>query len=350
MTKINCFTALRSLTAMLLLTIGAQAIARGLPNPYRAVDDWATLPNGRTMGAVGGVTTDPDGIHIWAVIRCDTIAPGRFGNECLDSDLDPILKFNLDGEVVESFGGGMFIWPHGIDVDNDGNVWVTDAVSEARAPEGTRGHQVIKFSPTGEVLMVLGTPGEAGSGPNHFNAPADVVVADNGDIFVADGHSDSTNNRVVKFSSDGTYLKSWGKTGYAPGEFRTLHAIAIDSKGRLFVGDRSNNRIQIFDQEGEFISQWTQYGRPSGIFFDEHDNIFVADSESDDVQNPGWEMGIRIGEINTGWVNYFVLLPTGDPRSTVGNGAEFVAVDKFGNMYGGEPSTQKLQKYVRVRP
>ena len=302
------------------------------------------------MGAVGDVTTDPDGEHIWAVVRCDATAPGRFGNECLDSDLDPVLKFNLEGHVVESFGSGMFIWPHGIDVDQDGNVWVTDGVGAARTPEGTRGHQVIKFSPHGEVLMTLGTPGVAGDGPDRFNAPSDVVVADNGDIFVADGHGDNTNNRVVKFSSDGMFIKAWGQTGYGPGEFRTLHAIAIDSRGRVFVGDRSNNRIQIFDQEGNFLAMWTQFGRPSGIFFDENDQIYVADSESDDVQNPGWEMGIRIGDARTGWVNAFVLYPWGDPRETAGNGAEFVAVDRDGNLYGGEPRPRNLQKYVRVRP
>ena len=142
----------------------------------------------------------------------------------------------------------------------------------------------------------------------------------------------------------------WGQTGYAPGEFRTLHAIALDSRGRVFVADRSNNRIQIFDQEGNFLAQWTQFGRPSGIFFDDNDQIFVADSESDDVQNPGWEMGIRIGDALSGWVTEFILFPGGDPRETAGNGAEFVAVDRYGNMYGGEPRPRNLQRYVRVRP
>ncbi len=268
---------LRLVVALALVTVlgtGVGAFAQVLPNPYRAVDGWAQLPDGRTMGAVGDVTIDPDGEHIWAVVRCDA-GPARFGNECLDSDLDSVLKFDLAGHVVESFGGGMFIWPHGIDVDPDGNVWVTDGVSAARA-EGTRGHQVIKFSPDGEVLMTLGTPGVPGDGRYSFNAPSDVVVADNGDIFVADGHGNNTNNRVVKFSSDGRFIKSWGQTGYGPGEFRTLHAIAIDSRGRVFVGDRSNNRIQIFDQDGNFLAMWTQFGRPSGIFFDENDQIFVA--------------------------------------------------------------------------
>ena len=338
-----------ALAILVWLGSGVEAVAQALPNPYRAVDGWAQLPDGRQMGAVGGITTDASGDHVWAVVRCDATAPERFGNECLDSDLDPVLQFDLGGHVVQSFGGGMFIWPHGIDVDPDGNVWVTDAVAAARTPEGTRGHQVIKFSPTGEVLMTLGTPGAPGDGPDHFNAPSDVVVADNGDIFVADGHGNDTNNRVVKFASDGTFITEWGQTGYAPGEFRTLHAIAIDSRDRVFVGDRSNNRVQIFDQNGNVLAVWTQFGRPSGIFFDDSDQIYVADSESDDVQNPGWEMGIRIGDAATGWVNAFVLYQWGDPRDTAGNGAEFVAVDRDGNLYGGEPRPRTLQKYVRVR-
>jgi len=329
---------------------GPDVTAQALPNPYRAVDGWAQMPAGRQMGAVGDVAIDPDGKHVWAVVRCDATDPKRFGDECLDSNLDSIIKFSPEGKVVASFGGGMFIWPHGIDVDREGNVWVTDAVAPARAPAGKRGHQVVKFSPAGKVLLTLGTPGVAGSDSTHFNAPSDVVVAANGDVFVADGHGLDGNNRVVKFSKDGKFIKAWGKTGYAPGEFRTLHAIAIDSRGRVFVADRSNNRIQIFDQEGKFLTMWTQFGRPSGIFFDDKDQIYVADSESDDEQNPGWEMGIRIGDAHKGWITAFIQYLWGDPRETAGNGAEFVAVDRAGNLYGGEPRPRRLQKYVRVRP
>ena len=332
-------------------TAGA-VFAQALPNPYRLVEGWAELPDGRQMGAVGKVAIDPDGRHIWAVVRCEPLAdPARFGDECRDSKVDPVLKFTPEGKVVTSFGGGMFIWPHGLAVDRDGNVWVTDAVAPRRTPRGdTRGQQVVKFSPEGNVLMTLGMPGMPGGGPAHFTSPSDVVVAPNGDIFVADGHNENGNNRVVKFSKDGTFIKAWGRTGYAPGEFRALHAIAIDSRGRLFVGDRSNNRIQLFDQEGTFLAQWTQFGRPSGIFFDTRDQIYVADSESDDVENPGWEMGIRIGDARTGWINAFIQYQWGDPRETSGNGAEFVAVDRDGNLYGGEPRARRLQKYVRVRP
>jgi 6-bladed beta-propeller/NHL repeat len=338
-------------TFLIVISAGAVVSAQFQSNPYRAVENWAKLPDGRPMGAVGDLMLDPDGKHIWAIVRCSATESNRFGTECLDSDLDPIIKFDLNGNVVKSFGGGMFIWPHGLDVDQGGNVWVADAVSAKKTPKGVRGHQVVKFSPEGKVLLTLGTPGVAGDGPDHFNAPSDVVVASNGDIFVADGHSfDDGNNRVVKFSKEGKFIKAWGKTGYAPGEFRMLHAIAIDSEGRVFVADRGNNRIQIFNQDGKFLTQWTQFGRPSGITFDDKGQIYVTDSESDLIQNPGWEMGIRIGNAKTGWVSSFILYPWGDPRVVEGTGAEFVAVDKEGNLYGGEPRPRRIQKYVKVIP
>jgi len=323
-----------------------------LPNPYRLVDGWAKLTGGRQIGAVGDIDVDPDGRHLWAILRCDA-GGDKFGFECLDSNLPVIVKFAPEGHAVAAFGGGIFIWPHGLEVDPQGNIWVTDAadVSRTGGPAGRgRGHQVVKFSPSGEVLMRLGTAGQPGNDAKHFNAPSDVVVAPNGDIFVADGHGNDTNNRVVKFKSDGTFVKAWGRTGDAPGEFHSLHAIALDSKGRLFVADRANNRIQLFDQEGKYLASWTQFGRPSGIFFDHLGRIIVADSESDDIENPGWDMGIRIGDAATGAVREFVLYPWGDPRVRAGTGAEFAVVDREGNLYGGEPRPRRLQKYVRVRP
>jgi len=327
--------------------------AQGLPNPYRIAEGWAQLPNGRPMGAVGKVVIDPDGQHVWAVVRCERLEdPARFGDECRDSRTDPIVQFGPDGKVTKTFGGGIFIWPHGLDVDREGNVWVTEAVTTNRIPKGDkRGHIVVKFSPAGKVLLTLGTQGVEGSGPDHFTSPSDVVVSPAGDVFIADGHGETGNNRIVRFSKDGKFVKAWGKTGYGPGEFRSIHAIAMDSRGRVFVGDRGNNRIQIFDQDGKSLTTpWTQFGKPSGITFDNKDQIYVADSESDDVQNPGWEEGIRIGDAKSGWVHWFIQFPWGDPRNTAGNGAEFVAVDRDGNIYGGEPAPKRLQKYVRVRP
>ena len=349
-------TPVTALGAAAVLALAASAgpgsvlSAQALPNPYRMVEEWAKLPGGRGMGAVGDVRVDRDGRHIWAVIRCEPLAdPARFGDECRDSKADVVYRFSPEGAVVASFGGGMFIWPHGIEIDPDGNVWVTDGVASQRIPKGDkRGHQVVKFSPQGKVLLTLGTPGMPGDGPAQFNSPADVVSAPGGEIFIADGHNENGNNRVTKFTKEGKFIKAWGRTGHGPGEFRTLHGIAMDSRGRLFVADRFNNRVQIFDQEGKFLAQWTQFGRPSGISFDARDRIFVADSESDDVQNPGWDMGIRIGDARTGAVTEFILFPWADPRDTAGNGA--VAVDRDGNLYGGEPRPKQLRKYVRVRP
>ncbi|MFQ5742800.1 MAG: peptidyl-alpha-hydroxyglycine alpha-amidating lyase family protein [Acidobacteriota bacterium] len=308
-------------------------------NPYRAVEGvWGQLPDGRTWGATSAVYPDPDGINIWVAERCGQ-------NSCVGKDdMDTIFLFDPSGKVLKSFGAGVLVWPHGIHVDRDGNVWVTDARGE-----GGKGHQVHKFSPDGELLMSLGTAGVAGEGPDTFDGPSDVLVAPDGDIFVVDGHGAGGNNRVVKFSSDGTFIKAWGKTGLAHGEFSDPHALAMDSQGRLFVGDRNNSRIQIFDQEGNYIATWTQFGRPSGIFIAPDDTIYVADSESNARRNPGWKRGIRIGSAKDGWVTAFIPDPEPDPDHSGTSGAEGVAADAMGNVYGAEVGPRMLRKYVKKR-
>ena len=245
------------------------------PNPFETINDHFELPAGRTWGSTSAVDIDPDGTSIWVGERCGA-------NSCAESDLDPILKFDKDGNLLTSFGAGMFIFPHGIHVDRQGNVWVTDAQGpRGRGPayEG-KGHAVFKFNPDGELLLTLGRPGVAGDGSGPLlNEPNDVHVAPNGDIFVAEGHSGQgataswdTVARIVKFDRQGNIIKSWGSIGTAPGQFRTPHGLAMDSRGRLFVADRGNVRIQIFDQDGNFIDQWKQFSRLSGIYIDADDN------------------------------------------------------------------------------
>ncbi len=253
-----------------------------------------------------------------------------------------MLKFDASGKLVKSFGAGLFVFPHGIHVDRDGNVWVTDA----QGRDG-KGHQVFKFSPEGKVLMTLGKAGVAGNGPDTFNAPSSVLVAPNGDIFVGDGHGGNTNSRIVKFAKDGKFIKTWGKKGTAPGEFDTPHALAMDSRGRLFVGDRNNNRIQIFDQDGKFIDQWAQFSRPSGVYIDSNDVIYVANSESESVSknHDGWKRGIRVGKATDGSVTSFIPDPAA--KATGSSAAEGVTADAMGNIFGAEVGPKRLMRYVR---
>ena len=324
---------LSSIVAIVAVIATFEVRVSAQDNPYRVVEGWAKLPEGRSWGSTAAVDVDSND-HIWVAERCGT-------NSCAGSNLSPILEFDPSGKLLRSFGAGMFVFPHGICVDKEGNVWVTDGDGK----DG-KGHQVFKFSPDGRVLMTLGKAGVAGDGPDTFNRPSDVIVAPNGDIFVADGHGGDSNARIVKFSKDGKFIKSWGKKGIAPGEFDTPHGLAFDSKGRLFVADRNNNRIQIFDQEGSFIEQWTQFSRPSGIFIDVKDNIYVADSESNSVRpHPGWKRGIRIGNISDGFVTAFIPDPVETVKGT--SAAEGVAADSKGNIYGAEVGPKALKKYIR---
>jgi DNA-binding beta-propeller fold protein YncE len=305
------------------------------PNPYQTVENWAKMPEERTWGSTSAVDIDPDGKSIWVAERCGS-------NSCVGSDLPVVLKFDPSGKLVASFGAGMFIFPHGIHVDRDGNVWVTDA----QGKEG-KGHQVFKFSPDGKLLLTLGKAGVTGEGPDTFNQPSDVITAPNGDIFVADGHGRDSNARIVKFTKDGKFIKAWGKKGSAPGEFDTPHGLAMDSRGRLFVADRNNNRIQIFDQEGKFLEEWKQFSRLSGIYIDRNDILYGADSESNTKRNPGWKRGIRIGSAKDGKVTAFIPDPNPDPDNSGTSAAEGVAADAQGNVYGAEVGPRALKKYVR---
>ena len=324
-----------ALVAVLAIPAAAQETGNDLPNPYQSITGWAKMPGARHWGATSAVDIDPDGVHIWVAERCGQ-------NACEGSTLDSILKFDGSGQLVKSFGAGRINWPHGIHVDTEGNVWVTDA----RGTEG-KGHQVHKFNPDGELLMSLGTAGEAGNDETHFTQPSDVVVGPDGAIYVGDGHGGNrSRQRVVKYDASGNFIKEWG----GDGEIGVPHGLAFDSQGRLFVADRSNNRILIYDQEGTLLDTWYQFSRNSGIFIDANDMLYATDSESADSRGHGeWQRGIRIGSARTGEVMYFIPDPAdanaGPLRGT--SFSEGVAAGAAGNIYGAEVGPRALKRYVR---
>jgi DNA-binding beta-propeller fold protein YncE len=318
------------------------------PNPVR-IGGWAELPEGREWGSTAGIDIDPTDGHVWAYERCGSGSAGGPGVNCDNNRVDPIFKFDRHtGQVLANFGAGVFVTPHGIAVDDDGNVWVTDfAGNEA----GTKGHQVHKFSPDGELLMSLGTAGRPGSQPGQLNQPNDVIVGPDGSIYVADGHSGQNmttpqqmeegraaglTGRIVKFSPQGEYLMEWGEIGTDHGQFRTPHAMAFDGQGRLWVADRGNHRLEIFDQNGNYLDSRYLYGRISDLFITDDQMVYAIDSESNETRHIHWMNGVRIGPVDRDWIVGFIPPWSSASRPHNGVAGEGVAVDAEGNVFVAE--------------
>jgi len=383
-TKPACNSARFFVEALLVLSLAAIVAAQApgttrvakpnLPNPYRLAPDWPTLPagmkgpNGRKWGEVIRVHVAPNG-NIWVFHRCFHDQPNGDATCVNRGEANPpILEFNPAGRLLKSFGVGLFAHPHGFTVDRDGNIWATDTNDEetilgmsARNAQGfTMGQQVLKISQDGKVLMTIGTPGVSGNGPYTFDQPTGVSLAANGDIFVTDGHSGnkSRSARVVKYSRDGKFIKTWGRLGPEPGNFGDPHDLYVGgSKGYVYVADRQNNRIQVFDQDGTFIVAWTQFGQPSSVYVDKNDNIYVGATYQDPSRGPVTrattgpnDRAIVIGNAITGELKYLIPDPGDLSKMTdTGTSASGIAVDDQGNIYAADVGFNNLRKYIKVQ-
>lgn len=310
-------------SAVLILVLPGIAGAQSIQ--YSRDESWVPIPElSSPLWEMNGTAVDKAGRRVYATRRFDP----------------PIIEIDgATGKILDEIGSGLLAWPHGIFVDHEGFIWAADATvgDPPRlglmgpipiAVKAGRGHQVFKLTPDGEVVMTLGTKGVAGNDSNHFNAPTAVVVDPvDGDIFISDGHNAQTNARIVKFSKEGKFIKSWGKLGSAPGEFNVPHALALDSQGRVLVADRGNRRIQVFDQNGNFIAQWPQFGSVSGIAITPDDTMFLTGPDKITIGNA--KDGTILGEI------------------TQGINAEGVATDADGNIYASEVFDRSVKKFVR---
>jgi len=276
--------------------------ADGIPD-YRPVAGWPRLPEGLKLGPVSGVAAD----------RSDNVFVLHRGPR-------PVLFFDQGGTFLRSWGDEYLKMPHGLRLDGQGNVWVTDIEY----------HQVLKFSPDGKLLLTLGEKGKPGDSPERFNKPTDVAVTPGGDFYVSDGYG---NSRVVKFSAEGKYLKEWGRKGRGPGEFNLPHAIQVDARGKVYVADRENHRVQLFDGDGKYLGQWDETGAPYGLYL-LPDRMLIADGVANWVKVVdlhGKPLG-RFGEKGTGPGQF--ELP------------HMLCADTRGAVYVTEITGKRVQKFV----
>ena len=341
----------RIIMALLALPLAAAAQPadnpKAAPNPaanrYVAVPGFFKMPAGRAMGASSAVAGDSKG-NIWVVDRCAV-------NSCIGSKLAPVMEFDKNGNFLKAFGGGLMQFPHGFTIDKKDHLWIADG--KPTDGSGVGGHAVFEFDSSGKLLRTMGKPGEPGSGPDHFTDPNAVLIAPDGSLFVAEGHTRDYKGhpRVIKFDANGKFIKEWGTSGGAPGQFGIPHCLAMDSKGNLYVGDRDNNRIEIFTQDGKFLGLFTQFGRPSGIAIDRNDILYVSDSESKNKEgyghNPGWRRGVRIGSVKDGVVTDFIPDTWPDAESSSTSGGEGVWADGKGAVYVAEVGQKEVVKYKK---
>lgn len=308
----------------------------GAPEPgaapgitYEVVHGWPELPPGEILGQATGVDVDSHG-DVFVFHRAGRTWTTPFPSEPISTPTVWVFD-GATGQFLRSWGAGLFIMPHGLTVDADDNLWLTDVGL----------HQVFKFTPDGRLLMKLGEAGTPGADAGHFNLPTDVAVLDDGSVLVSDGYG---NTRVAKFTADGTFLTSWGTPGTGPGQFNLPHGIEVDAAGRVFVADRGNSRVQVFDAGGQFLSEWRgeEIGRPYAVAAGVAGMCYIADG-GDQPAAPPDRSGVAVLDHEGTVVTRFGSFGNYDGQFRL---AHDIAVGRDGAVYVVDAWGQRVQKFI----
>jgi peptidylamidoglycolate lyase len=301
---------------------------------YELVKEWPDLPANLKLGNPTGIGIDTNQ-NIVIFHRAGREWPLLGSMPASSIQNKTILIVDKDnGKLIDSWGNNLFIMPHGLTVDKENNIWVTDVGL----------HQVFKFSNKGKLLIKLGEARVSGNDSLHFNKPTDIVVANDGSFYVSDGYG---NSRIIKFSPIGKYLFEWGKKGSKKEEFDIPHGIDLDDNGNVYVADRENNRVQIFDSSGRFLKQWTDksFGSIYSISFDKKKSkLFAIDDFTFlKIKHRGSDVFIfdNLGNIQTRFGR------SGSYRGLV-SWYHDLAIDKDENIYVGDILGNTIQKFKKI--
>jgi peptidylamidoglycolate lyase len=313
-----------------LLLAAALALPAFAGPRYDVVRDWPALPEGHTLGLCAGVGVDSSN-NVFVFHRNGRAWSTPFPEEPIAGPTVSVLD-GASGKLLASWGAGEFIMPHGLTLDREDNVWLTDVGR----------HQVFKFTHDGKLLLTLGERGRPGADKAHFNLPTDVAVLPDGSFYVSDGYR---NTRVVKFDAAGRYEFEWGGKGTEPGKFNLPHGVAVDARGRVFVCDRSNARLQVFDPSGKFITEWKgpQIGRPYGVSVAVDGHVFLVDGGDQSATQPDRSKAVEL-DADGNVVATFGSFGTAPGQFQLGHD---IAVARDGSVYVAEGKGKRVQKFIR---
>jgi peptidylamidoglycolate lyase len=329
------------LAAVVLVVFAARAAGQSALQPLPLAEDprhevvrgWPALPEGYRLGLCAGVGVDSHG-SVFVFHRNGRAWSTPFPEEPIAEPTVAVID-GRTGKLLAEWGAGEFIMPHGLTLDREDNVWLTDVGR----------HQVFKFTHEGRLLLTLGERGQPGADQSHFNLPTDVAVLPDGSFYVSDGYR---NTRVVKFDAAGRYEFEWGGKGTELGKFNLPHGVAVDKRGRVFVCDRSNARLQVFDAAGKFLAEWKgpAIGRPYGVSVAADGHIFIIDGGDQSKTQPDRSKTVEL-DADGNVVDSFGSYGTEPGQFRLGHD---IAVARDGSVYVAEGAGKRVQKFIRKSP